>query len=320
MTKIERMRAALAGRTTDRMPRALWRHFPLTEYNREAFVEETVRFYAHPGLDVAKIGPRSSFGIRDYGVRDIFEDDYLGRPRYLNQVIRDHDGWARLPRLDPKAGWLGHTADCVRAICQQSPKDTPKVLTIFSPATQAKNLVGSEQLQKHWRDHPEALRVGLNTLAENTRALVQALADVKLDGLFYAIQECGLNDLKPSYHAMCGDLDAAILTSGEFWLNMLHLHGCIEDFGRYARYPVHVLHWDELASGITLAAGRKHFPGMVSGGLDWPSQGWCRKTDIQAAATSAVTRAGPGPLLLSAGCVIPWQTPAEQIDAFGAFI
>ncbi len=319
MTKRHQIENVLAGRATTRVPRALWRHYPHEEYDGEAFVRATLEFHARHDFDVVKIGPRSSFGIRDYGVRDEFAGDYLGRPRYLNQIVQTPDDWRKLLPLDPAKGWLAHTAGCVREICTRADPGTPRILTIFSPATQAKNLAGATRLAEHWRLHPAELRAGLQTLTESTLAFLHSLRGTAIDGVFFAIQECGLGELKPDYLAMCGDLDRAILTANDYWLNVLHLHGKVIGFDGYARYPVSVLHWDETEAGLTLAEGRSRFAGIVSGGVDWPADGWASPDAVKSAARSVPNRNGAERLLVSAGCVIPWQTPAEHIDAFCAF-
>lgn len=319
MTKTERMRATLAGKPTDRVPRALWRHYPHEEFKREEFVAAVVGFHQRHDFDIVKIGPRSSFGIRDLGAQDVFDGDYLGRPQYQNEVIQNPADWAGLKRVDPREGWMGHTAGCVAEICANFDETTPRIVTVFSPATQAKNLAGIARFKEHWRQHPQALRAGLEILAANTVAWVQSLAAAKVDGLFFAVQECGLPDLQPGYLTMCGDLDRAVLTAGDFWLNVLHLHGKILDFDAFAQYPAAILHWDESEAGITLAEGRQRFPGIVSGGVDWPAAGWESDESVRAAAQTAVKRCGVDRLFLSAGCVIPHQTNPARIEAFCGF-
>ena len=316
MTRRQRLEALLAGRPTDRVPRALWRHFPDADYQPDAFVEASLQFHKQHDLDLVKINPRSSFGIRDYGAQDEFEGDFLGRCHYLNQVVQSPADWRKLRPLDPRTGWLGQTAECIRRIVAGADRTTPVIATVFSPAAQAKNLAGPARLAEHWRDHPADVRAGLATLTESSLRLLQSLSDVPIDGVFYAIQECGLPDLSPDYQTMCGDLDRAILTARPYWLNMLHLHGRIVGFDAYATYPVSVLHWDECESTISLTDGRRRFPGLVCGGIAWPDDGWPDAAAVRNARRLAVERIGVERLVLGAGCVIPYQTPPEHVDAF----
>jgi uroporphyrinogen decarboxylase len=316
VTRRERLKALLAGRPVDRVPSALWRHFPEADFQPDAFVEASLQFHRNHDLDLVKINPRSSFGIRDYGAQDEFDGDFLGRCRYLNEVIQSPADWRRLRPLDPRAGWLGQTGECIRRIVAGVDPDTPVIATVFSPATQAKNLAGFDRLAKHWRDHPADVRAGLATLAESSVRFLESLRDVAIDGIFYPIQECGLPDLSPDYHTMCADLDRAILRAGPYWLNMLHLHGPIVGFDAYAAYPVSVLHWDECASGISLEEGRRRFAGLVCGGIAWPDEGWGDIASVRNARRLAIERIGAERLVLGAGCVIPYRTPAAYVDAF----
>ena len=319
MTRRQRFEALLAGKPADRVPRALWHHFPDADFKLEAFVEATLRFHRRHDLDLLKINPRSSFPVRDYGAQDGFDGDVLGRCHYVSAVVQSPADWHKLPVLDPSAGWLGQTGECIRRIVPGVNPDTPVIATVFSPATQAKNLAGAARLLEHWREHPADLRAGLEILTESTLRFLQSLRRTRIDGLFYAIQECGLADLSPSYEKMCGDLDRRILTAQPYWLNVLHLHGKIVRFEDYTNYPVSVIHWDEVESGISLADGRKRFSRLVSGGVPWPDNGWPDVAEARNAARSAVERIGAERLMLSAGCVIPYKTPPEVVDAFSSF-
>jgi uroporphyrinogen decarboxylase len=296
----------------------LWHHFPRADYHADAFVEATLDFHRRHDLDFVKISPRSSFCLRDYGAQDSLDVDLLGRPRYLNQVVREPSDWRKLRPLDPAAGWLGHTAECIRRIVAGVDPHTPVLTTIFSPATQARNLAGAATLTAHWRDHPGDVRAGLATLTESTLRFVSSL-EAPIDGLFYAIQECGLPDLAPGCLEMCSEFDHAILCARPWWLNVLHLHGKITGFDDYARYPVSVVHWDETESAISLAEGRDRCSKLVSGGVAWPDEGWPDTASLVNTARAAVARNGTERLVLAAGCVIPYQTPPEHIDAFCSF-
>ena len=319
MNRRQRFEALLTGRLADRVPRVLWHHFPRADYNADAFVEATLDFHRRHDLDFVKIGPRSSYCLRDYGAQDDCEVDHLGRPRYLNQVVREPSDWRKLRPLDPTVGWLGHTAECIRRIVAGVDPHTPVLATIFSPATQARNLAGVATLTAHWRDHPSDVRAGLETLAESTLRFLSSLVKVRIDGLFYAIQECGLPDLTPSYVEMCSTFDHAILCARPYWLNMLHLHGNIIGFDDYARYPVSLVHWDETESGISLAEGRDRCSKLVSGGVAWPDEGWPDAASLTNAVKAAVARTGTERLVLAAGCVIPHATPPGHIHAYCTF-
>jgi len=306
----------LAGRPLNRTPRALWRHFPLEEFDTRAFVAATVQFQREHRFDLVKITPRSSFGIRDFGCRDEPSGDALGRPRYLGKVIRDPSDWERLMPLEPSRGALAQQVACIQGIRAALGTSVPIVQTVFCPLTQARNLAGLERLIQHGRLEPQALTRGLEVLAESSIRFIEQIRPW-VDGICYVIQDAGLEALPGSgYHALCGDLDRAVLSAHQGPANMLHLHGPILEFERFCRYPVSILHWDEGAAGISMLEGKRLFPGVVSGGIDWPIEGWSGEEALEQACRATVARVGGDRFLLAAGCVIPYLTPPRMLDLF----
>ena len=55
-------------------------------------------------------------------------------------VIAGPDDWARLPRLDPTAGWLAEHVESTRRVRAELGPDVPIVQTLFSPITIAHKL------------------------------------------------------------------------------------------------------------------------------------------------------------------------------------
>lgn len=305
-----------AGAGGPAVPWALWRHYPEEEYTEPAFTDATVRFHQGRQFAFWKIGPRSSYALRDHGTRDEFRGDGLGRPAYLNRVIQDPSEWHRLRVLDPRKGWQGQVLDSAARIAAAAPPDTPVLMTVFSPMTQAKNLCGADALADHWRHARADLIRGLEILTESTRQFVRALRSLPIHGLFYAIQECGDPVIGPGYAEVCGALDAAILRENGDALNLLHLHGRIADFDAFTRYPTAILHWDEVAAGISLEAGSERFPGVVSGGIAWPEPGGDDlPATLRARRDQVLARMAGRRFLLSASCVIPWQASDPEVNA-----
>lgn len=316
MTARERFQRLLGDREVDRFPWALWRHFPHEEDHPAELARATIRFHQEHDFDLWKIGPRSSYQIRDYGIKDEFRGDHLGRPAYLNTVIRAPGDWRKLEPLDPERGWLRQIVEAVASILRARPPEKPALMTVFSPLTQAKNLCGLDHLAAHWQSHPDEVRRGLAVLAESTRRLLVALRPLPLDGIFYVIQECGDARLRPlAGEGICGPLDRALLGENAYWLNLLHLHGPVLDFHAYARYPVSILHWDERASGVWLEQGAEMFGGIVSGGLPWPARDTGDVRAVRLARERVCQRMLGRRFMLAADCVIPWQAERVAIRA-----
>jgi uroporphyrinogen decarboxylase len=319
LTSWDRIQNLQRGLPVDRVPWALWRHAPHQEFISPDFEEASIRFNRKFGFDLWKIGPRSSYQIRDHGVEDEFRGDWLGRPTYLKAPVREPSDWTRLRVLDPWEGWQGKVLQSAKVIAEAAPADVPVVMTIFSPLLQAKNLCGAAALPDHWRHAPRELRAGLEVLGESTRRLVRELRALGIHGIYYVIQECGHPGLSsPSYFEVCEELDRAVLTESRLPLNWLHLHGPIIDFAAFARYPAAVLHWDERASGVSLPEGARLFPGLVSGGISWPEPGTPDAVaQVRRARRDVIRRMEGKRFILSASCVVPPAASEAELRAAG---
>lgn len=302
--------------TRVRAARALWRHFPYDDFDTGRFVAATVAFHQTFAFDLVKITPRSSFCLRDYGARDEFRGDPLGRPHYLDAVVTHPIDWCRLAPRDPRRGFLGQQLDCVAGIAAALGRRTPIVQTIFSPVTQAKYLCRLPQLEAQWRSARSELLHGLAVLAESTLRFVEAIAPF-VDGIFYVVGEAGEPALEELvYSTRMRAIDNEILRLRPFTANVLHAHGAVRNLRPFADYPIATLHWDESASAIPLEEGKRFFPGQVSGGLDWPLDGWPSDAELLRRCAEVSERVGPERLLLGSACVIPFASHAESIHAF----
>jgi uroporphyrinogen decarboxylase len=314
----QRILALLEGRSCPETPWALWKHFPGTEYRPDEFVEAHIRFFNEHPFDLIKIGPRSSWQIRDYGTDDYYDGDVLGRPCYPAPVIRDHNQWAELKPLHENSEFVKQTVACAARIAQGLRGGRPILMTVFSPYSLARHLRGADGIASDLLHHPDALRRGLEVLADNTRMVIDQLRSCHLDGIFYAIQDTASPAWTGSaLRRWLLDLDASLLAYTSMPLNMMHLHGDIADFDDYLNFPVSILHFDEIAARLPLEAVAAKFKGIVSGGIPWvpPQNGRVAKHELAQSAKDACKRMHSLPFLLSASCVIPHDATPEEIKA-----
>lgn len=316
MTSRQRLERAKQRQAADRPPWAVWRHFPEADFHTEATVEANLAFFRRFRPDLWKLTPRSSFCIRDYGATDVYQGDPLGRPKYLEPVIRHPDHWERLPRLAARSGYLGQQLDCIRGILECRDPDVPVVQTVFSPLAQAKNLCGGAQaLACHWRENPRKLRSGLERITENTLAFIKELAGLQLDGVFYTIQDADISG-GPDYFELCRDLDEAVLKKAPGWLNILHVHGAADDFSGFLTYPAAMIHGDESDFGRSFESLKNGTPPLLGGGISWPLHGFQSTREAAEAGRRCRERmAGSANWLMSPSCVLPVATPPEHIEA-----
>src|SRR2546426_4343946 len=67
MTRRERITAAINREPVDRVPYAVWRHFPAVDHSPAGLAQATLRFHDHYGSDFLKITPRGGYCVDAWG-------------------------------------------------------------------------------------------------------------------------------------------------------------------------------------------------------------------------------------------------------------
>ena len=313
----QRLEACLSGQPVDRVPAALWRHFPVDDQTPDGLARATYVFQQTFDFDLVKVTPSSSYCLKDWGVQDIWRGASEGTRDYTRRVIQNPEDWRSLPALDPHHGHLGAELACIRLLRQQLGADTPILQTIFSPLAQAKNLVGGAELLVHLRRFPDAVHAGLQVIAESTRRFVEASQQAGVDGVFYAVQHAQYGLLtEAEFQAFGKRYDLAVLEpAGELWLNMLHLHGVEVMFDQVADYPVQIINWHDRETAPSLALGQKRFPGVVCGGVLRDSLTYGAPDQVRAEALDALQATEGARFILGTGCVTPVIAPYGNLLA-----
>jgi len=312
----ERLETCLAGQRPDRTPVALWRHFPVDDQSPESLAAATAAFQHAYDFDLIKVTPASSFATKDWGTDDAWRGNPEGTRDYTKRAIQEPEDWAKLQLLDPTRGHLGDQIACLRLLIHEFSPRTPVIQTIFSPMSQAKNLVGPEALLIHMRRNPDALHEGLKRITETTIRFIEEAIKTGIDGVFYAIQH-GQHALlsTPEFDAFCRAYDLQILESAKgLWLNMLHLHGEGVMFDRVLDYPVSILNWHDRQSPPTLSEAQKRYDGVVCGGLrQWDTMVLGTHQQVREEAEDAIRQTNGMKFILGTGCVLPTTAPHGNI-------
>ncbi|HET7087239.1 MAG TPA: uroporphyrinogen decarboxylase family protein [Anaerolineae bacterium] len=316
MNKRERLEAAIHGQQVDRIPIALWRHFPGDDQRPDDLAAATVGFQRRWDFDFVKVTPASSFCLRDWGVEDEWTGNVEGTRDYTRRPIRTADDWRSLGVLDPRAGYLGAQLRCLELIRADLP-DTPVIQTIFNPLAQAKNLVGPG-LVPMLRAHAREVKRGLETIAATTIDFIRAARDTGIDGVFFAVQHASAQLLSEDEYREFGveyDL-RALSAAGELWLNVVHLHGIDVYFDLLAGYPAAVWNWHDRETPPSLAQGLARLRGAACGGIARDAT-MLRGTpdDVRAAVADAVRQTGGRRLIVGTGCVALIPSPESNLRA-----
>lgn len=318
MDKRERLQATLNGEVVDRVAVSLWRHFPVDDQRPESLAAATLEFQSLYDFDFVKVTPASSFCLRDWGAADEWRGEPEGTRQYTGRVVRHPDDWLTLKPLNPNAGALGSQLRALELIRAGLPADTPFIQTIFSPLSQARNLVGAELLPVHVRRHPGQLKAALAVIAETTAQFVQAARRTGIDGIFYAVQMASTRAFSETEYREFGEpFDRQVLAAaGGLWLNVAHLHGDDVMFDLVAGYPVQILNWHDRETPPSLAEGLRKFPGAACGGWrQWETMVRGTPETVAAEAHEAISQTGGRRLILGTGCVTPTTAPRANLRA-----
>jgi uroporphyrinogen decarboxylase len=314
----QRLETCLLGEKPDRVPVALWRHFPVDDQTPDGLAAATAAFQRQYDFDLIKVTPASSFCVRDWGVQDQWQGNPEGTRAYLHHPVQLPDDWKRLGILDPTAGKLGNQLKALEMLIKGFSPETPILQTIFNPLSQAKNLIGRENLNVHMRRHPDALHVGLEIITQTTLRFLEESIRLGIDGVFFAIQHAqyGINT-RQEYEEFGKAYDLRILEAArDLWLNIGHLHGENVMFDLIADYPVQILNWHDRQTEPSLQQAGQYFKGVLCGGLrQWETMVLGSPVEVIAEAEDAIQATGGRKFILGTGCVVPVTAPHGNIMA-----
>ena len=323
MSKRERLQAAILGEPVDRVPVALWRHFPGDDQDPVELAASTVAFQQQFDWDFIKVTPASSFCVRDWGVEDTWLGNEEGTREYTHQPILGLEDWNTLQKLEPDQGALGAQLRCLELIGQAVGNNVPYIQTIFNPLSQAKNLVGKQHLVAHMRQDPEAVRAGLETITVTTVRFIEAARERGIDGIFLAVQHASYEQMNEDEYREFGiPFDRRLLDAASgLWLNVLHLHGNRVMFDLLGEYPVQVVNWHDRETPPSLREGQDGIDGAVLGGLrQWDTMLRGTPEDVRIEAEEAIRQTGGRRFVLGTGCVTPITAPWANLRAARAVV
>ena len=323
MSKRERLEATILGEPADRVPVALWRHFPGDDQDPVELAASTVAFQKQFDWDFVKVTPASSFCVRDWGVEDRWLGNEEGTREYSRQPVCEPGHWYDLQQLEPEQSTLGAQLRCLELIRESVGEGVPVIQTIFNPLSQAKNLVGKQHLSAHMRQDPGAVHAGLETITATTMRFIEAARERGIDGIFLAVQHA-------SYELMCEQeyqefgvpFDRRLLVAASgLWLNVLHLHGSRVMFDLFGDYPVQVVNWHDRETPPSLREGQERINGAVLGGLrQWDTMLRGTPQDVRLEAEEALQQTGGRRFILGTGCVTPVTAPWANLRAARAAV
>ncbi len=317
MTGRERVAAAIAGKPVDRVPIALWRHFPQHDQKAETMARAHVEFQARWQWDFLKVTPASGYYGDDWGLRGGFKPNREGTRHFTDRPIKKAADWSRLKSLDVTAGVYGRELHALRLIREALP-EVLILSTVFSPLTIAGTLSGPEASLRYLRENPDDLHRGLETITDVTARFAAESLAAGADGIFFATAAASTQHLSVEAYEEFGrpyDLRVLDAVSGAE-LRILHVHGLDIMFDALTDYPVDVINWHDRRTAPTLAEARHRFSGCLAGGINELGALSSGTPDqVAGEVGEAVAQTGGLQHIVAAGCTIPIDVTDERLTA-----
>jgi uroporphyrinogen decarboxylase len=320
MSRRERLQAAINREPVDRVPYAVWRHFPQVDRNPAGLAQATLRFHERYASDFLKITPAGSYAVEDWGCveGDAVRPD--GHRPCARCAVQTADDWKKIRPLDPSTaqGYAQQIEVIVRMGFDRRIGDAPVMPTLFSPMSLARKLSG-ERLATDLREHPGAVRDALEAITETLIRFADLALREGVTGIFYSIQAASHTFHSEDVYAEFGEPhDRRVLASvgGRSILTIVHCHGDRLMFDRLSTLPGHAWNWDDRATPPSLADGARMVRGAVIGGLhQWRTLRDGTPEAAVAEAQDAIAQTGGRGLIVGPGCVLPMETPDDNVAA-----
>ena len=317
MSKRQRLEATVAGESVDRVAVALWRHWPGDDQRAEDLARSTLDFQRTFDFDFIKVTPSSNYCLAGWGAETRWVGNQEGTRDCGARVVQSPEDWARLQVQDPYSGLLEEVRRALAIIGDEVGEEIPFIQTIFNPLAQARNLAG-ERLLADLRQHPDALKAGLETITETMVRFIEAIRETGIAGIFLALQHATYDLLtEAEYQEFGRPYDLRILEATEgLWFNLVHLHGTNVMFDLVADYPAQAINWHDQETPPSLGEALDRFPGALVGGLrQWETMLRGTPDWVRAEAQAAIEETGGQRLVVGTGCVTFITSPLGNIRA-----
>ena len=289
MNKIQRIRAVLDGKLPDRVPASFWFHFPKQQAHGKAAVKAHLDYYHQVDPDFLKI-------MNEHHYR-------------VPTPITNPSDWRKLKPAPLASDFFQDQLDEIKMLKDKLAGDCLTSITIFSPYASGNHASG-KLVTEHLKLDPQAVHIGLATIAESLAEFSLACLEAGADGIYFAAQggeadrfeeHTFLEHIKPH------DLTVLNAVKDQSDFNILHICGSKVRLHLYSNYPGNVINWAAAdQNNIPLPAGKNLFHRPILGGMN--NRGvivYGSPEDIRQNVFDIIKDFGPQGLILGADCTLP---------------
>ncbi len=317
MTHRELIEVVARGERPERVPVALWRHFPGDDQRADKLAQAHVAHYRTYDVDLLKVTPASGYYGDDWGLRAGYKPNREGVRHYTDRPIKKATDWERLRRLDVSQGAYGRETHAIRLVAEAVGAEVDVLETVFSPLSIARTLAGEQATVRYLREDPEELHAGLQSIADVTREFVRAVMAAGADGVFFSTQMATTDLLtREEYEEFGRPYDLQVLEAASTGLTFLHIHGVHIMFDLFTDYPVHIINWHARETPPRIAEARAQVNVGLACGIDaWNTLAKKTPQEVASEVRDAISQTGGRGHIVTTGCVMPVDTPEDNIRA-----
>ena len=282
------------------VPAAFFLHFDERAHFGKPAVEKHLEYFRFTGMDFVKVQ---------------YERTFPALPE-----IRTPGDWKAMPRYG--LDFYKPQLEVVEGLVKAAGHEALVLVTLYSPFMCAGQTVGRSVLVKHIEEDGEAVRAGLDAIAESLLGFVRECRRLGVDG-FYASTQGGEKGTfrDPSlFGTYVTPYDLRLMNEIDETCRFNILHVCdyeapYADLTPVLRYPGHVVSCSpRLTTGdVGLRELGRRFGRPIMGGLDRKGIVATGTDDEIRRAVTDVLKAAPDRFILGADCTVPSEARWEGL-------
>jgi len=316
MDKFDLIKKVLKAEPTEKVPYAIWKHFPEFDKTPEGLFEAHMNFQKKFDSDIMKISVSGRAFASDFGAEVGGYDPVSGSRIGVKYPIESLEDWWNVKNTDITEGEFGKQIEAMKLIHREVEGKIPTMMTVFSPLMVASEI--DQNVVSHYRKDPHPIYEQFKIIITAMTEFTNASFDAGVDGIFLATQHFNnrLTDkerMELEFRPLKSLIKKTIKKNN---FVVLHLHGDEPDYKMASKLPIDAINWHDQQTTPSLSEARVIFKGGLLGGLD--AESWKDISDprsISSLITSVYESFEGSGLIISPGCVIPQFVSDSIIEA-----
>jgi len=306
MDKFNLVKKAFKAEPTEKVPYAIWKHFPEFDKSPEGLLKAQIDFQNKFDSDILKISISGRAFASDFGAELGGYSPDSGSRIGLKYPIERSEDWENIRNIDINNGEFGNQIKAMKLISHEVEGKVPTMMTVFSPFMVASQI--DKNVVSHYRKDPELVGGQLEVIISAMTNFTKTSLEAGADGIFLATQHFNnsLNDKERMALEFAPMKSLITKTIKKHNFVVLHLHGDNPDFELATKLPVNAINWHDQQTKPNLSEARKIFKGGLLGGLN--AEAWenlSNPEDVSSLISSVYKKFGGNGLFIAPGCVIP---------------